>query len=506
MPPTPADDPLSPDLPVEQSSEAESAPSPIAQHPIPDDDVEMEDVGGKIPRWKTQKDESREKLLKKAELYGLRLLKETDHMPQALKKRIFSFGTMVLIREGTHSSNPEDPLREFIEYSLGVDPNMGTFLVCANPFTGNEYWIGFGMGDRIGFLLDLISAIEEDIGKSVNALPIVKAQESAINALVDRYVNATDTNIIKKAFLKSQKAKTALLVLKAREATRLRVERQWELDDIRYHIAHIQQKLHYISCEFLSGWSLLTIPRFNLKNIVKCGGKEELGDRQKAILTQLAHCKFLTRLRTSATKHVLDITEVTESGSSKDCSRCNAKNSPRLSRFYHCRNCKSKMTRDGNAAMKIFTKALATVLMRLNLRDPYPDGDFEGDADEDGDDGDVETADELKIFDAWINGHVMDEDDAEEGRKDGVGVGDEEQERMELDSMDAMDEDRVGVGGVDDAVMGAGGSRVVGSDNMEDHGLFLESNVLSNQLRSRTMRTPVLESQADKTGISIHPA
>jgi ribosomal protein L40E len=499
MPTTPLpDDQVFPELPVDQSSETGSENPPLAQKPVQAKDVEVQGEGQELPRWKTQKEESRKSVLKKADQYGLRLLDKNDHMPESLRKRIYSFGTMVLIRPGTHSNDREDPHREFLEYSLGIDPNMGTFLVCACPWTGDEFWIGFGMGDRIGFLLGLISEIETEIGDAVNVLKVVELQVKAFNTLVDQHVDAQDPSVSKKKFLASQKANTALLVLKAEEAKKLRVNRQRELDEIRTQIAHIQQKLHYISCEFVSAWSLVTIPRFGLKNIIKCGGGSELGDKQKAILTQLAHCKFLTRLRTAASKHQCDIVEVTESGSSKDCSRCNAKNSPRMNRFYHCRNCKTKMTRDGNAAMKIFTKSLATVLMRFNLRDPYPDGDFEGDDDEDGDDGDVETTKELKIFEDWCNNvDVMDEDDAEEGGKDGVG--DDEQDGMEIE------EDRVGVGGLADDVMGAGRSRVVGSDNMEDHGLFLGSNVLSNQLKSRATRTPSRRITIGRTGISIHP-
>jgi hypothetical protein len=99
----------------------------------------------------------------------------------------------------------------------------------------------------------------------------------------------------------------------------------------------------------------------------------------------------------------------------------------------------------------------------------------------------------------WCNNvDVMDEDDAEEGGKDGVG--DEELE----DGME-IEEERVGVGGLADDVMGAGRSRVVGSDNMEDHGLFLGSNVLSNQLKSRATRTPSRRITIGRTGISIHP-
>jgi len=485
-------------LPVAQSVvDMESAPSLLAQQ-LPED-VVMEDTGAVKSKWMIQKEDSREKILKRAEAYGLRLLTDEDHLPETLKKRISTFGTLVLIRPGTHKCKPDDPLREFLEFSLGIDPNMGTFLVCACPFTGDEFWIGFGMGDRIGYLLDLISAIESQIGDDVNELPVVKLQEKVFNDLVDLHVSALDKSSSQKAFLGSQKAKTALLVLKAAEAKKLRVGRQGELDDIRSHIARIQTKLHNISCEFLTAWSLLTIPRFDLKNIVKCGGKGELGDKQKAILTQLAHCKLLTRLRIAAAKCHCDITEVTESGSSKDCSYCNSKNSPRTNRFYHCRNCKTKMTRDGNAAMNIFTKALATVIMRMNLRDPYPDGDFDVDEDDDGSDSDVESEGELQILNDLLEsmeGIV----DVDSGERDGEDMSeDEEQDEMVIDQIkepDKEEEERAGVGGV----MGAGGSRVVGSGYMEDHGLLQGSNVLPKQLRSRASRTPAVESQTDEQG------
>jgi hypothetical protein len=80
---------------------------------------------------------------------------------------------------------------------------MGTFLVCACPWNGDEFWIGFGMGDRIGFLLGLISDIETEIGDEVNLLEVVELQVKAFNTLVDQHVGAQDPSVSKKKFLAS---------------------------------------------------------------------------------------------------------------------------------------------------------------------------------------------------------------------------------------------------------------------------------------------------------------
>jgi transposase len=125
-------------------------------------------------------------------------------------------------------------------------------------------------------------------------------------------------------------------------------------------IHHIQLKLHTISCEFLSHWDLVAIPRFGLQDMIKRGGGSELGDKQKAILAHLAHCKFLDRFRTTARKRGCDVVEVGQAGSTKNCSHCNSKNSPGFNRFYHCRNCKRKMSHDEGweCSLNIFKMAL----------------------------------------------------------------------------------------------------------------------------------------------------
>jgi ribosomal protein L40E len=468
---------------VDTSSPPDITPSPAVDSP---------------QDWKCKKDLCQSILLKKAAKYELRLLKATDHMPEDLKKQIFNFGSMVLIREGNERIDPDNPLRDCLEYSLGIDPNLSTFLVCFCPWTGDEFWIGFGVGDHIGDLLEKISDIESKIGREANNAPVVKRQEGyAIQCATD-YVNANSANS-KARYTEMKKAESDLLSLKAVVAARLReMFYQAELDELRGKIVHLQTKLHNISAQFLSAWSLLAIPRFDLKNIVKCGGKQELGDKQKAILSYLAHCKFLTRLRTAAAKHNCDIAEVTESGSTKNCSKCNAKNSPRLNRFYHCRNCKSKLTRDGNSAKNIFKMALATVLIYLNDRYPLWEYLHRDDDDDESDMGSY--CDEMDEWDYVID----DEEFVKKRKRSDDAMGDEGTEPIAKRRRKSMS----GSGSKDDEAggeSGAGKSRVVGSDNMEDHEPLLSSNVLPLRLKSQAAYSQTVVSQDGKPRISIQP-
>ena len=313
---------------------------------------------------------------------------------------------MVLIREGCNRIDPDNPLRENLEYSLGIDPNSSTFLVCYNPWTGDEWWVGYGVGDHMGYLLGKIDAIESEIGKEADKSPAVKRQEKHAIECALLYVSSTSANC-KVRYREMKEAESKLLSMKAEVAKSLRdAFHQGELDELRGKIQHLQTKLHNIASQFLSAWSLVIIPRFDLQNIVKCGKANELGDKQKAILANLAHCKFLTRLRTSFAKHGNDIVEVTECGSSKNCSDCNSKNSPRFNRFYHCRHCKLKMTRDGNAGKNIFKVALATVLLDLSDRYPSIWKYFETDH---GDESDSDVGSEEDLNRDWVM-TVMDEE------------------------------------------------------------------------------------------------
>ena len=432
------------------------------------------------PKWKVENEHCQSILMKKAAKFGLRLLKETDHMPEALKRQILNFGMLVLIRPGDNTIDPDNPASDSVKFSLGVDPNMGTFLVCHCPWTGDEFWVGFDVGEHIGDLLDKITAIESEIGTEANKSPEVKRQEDVVIRCAVEFINATQANR-KRTYRAKMEAESSLLSLKADIAKRLREAfYQSELDELRGKIYHLQTKLHNIASQFLSPWSIIAIPRFDLKNIVKCGKANELGDKQKAILAYLAHCKFLTRLRTSVAKHGNDIVEVTECGSTKNCSKCNSKNSPRFDRYYHCRHCKSKLTRDGNAAKNIFKMALAAILIYLS--DGYPLWKYLHKDDDD--DSDVGSENELDVEGDW----VMDGDWL-------MGEVDE----FEEDKMDEME----GYGDKDDEAggeSGAGKSRVVGSDNKKDLGPLLSSNVLSNGLTRLARRSGAVDSKLVKQG------
>jgi len=379
--------------------------------------------------WREAKDGAEKRMMDRAEAFGLRRLKPGDHLPPGLSIRIKEFGPNVLFRKGPPlcSKKKNDPLRSCFEYSLGVDPNMGTFLVCACPWTGDEYWIGFGQSIRIGTFLERISTIQSTIGIEVDEDERVADQVRVCDGKADLLLDASSPTSITAAYKASQKAKSDLSKLKASLVKEKTLLQQKEIDCLWEKIHHIQQKLHTISCEFLSHWDLVAIPRFGLQDMIKRGGGSELGDKQKAILTQLAHCKFLDRFRTTARKRGCDVVEVGEAGSTKNCSHCNSKNSPGFNRFYHCRNCKRKMTRDGNAALNIFKMALSVAMMRLKYKGIFPDPSYESEDDGDGDE-EVCSDDEMD----WESEKVLekhDVDDWAEGMKEGMKTGREKGKR-----------------------------------------------------------------------------
>jgi hypothetical protein len=393
------------------------------------DDPPLQSHGGPRESWRDAKEDSEKRLMKQAEKYGLRRLESDDHLPPELKNRIKEFGSNVLFRKGPPlcSKKETDPLRSCFEYSLGVDPNMGTFLVCACPWTGDEYWIEFGQSIRIGTFLDGISTIQSTISNEVDEDERVADQVLVCDGKADLLLDASSPASVTAAYKASQKAKSDLLKLKASLVKEKTLLRQKEIDSLWESIHHIQSKLHTISAEFLSHWDLVAIPRFGLQDMIKRGGGSELGDKQKAILTQLAHCKFLDRLRTTSRKRGCDVVEVGEAGSTKNCSHCNSKNSPGFNRFYHCRNCKRKMTRDGNAALNIFKMALSVAMMRLKYKGIFPDPSYESEDDGDGDE-EVCSDDEMD----WESEKVLenhDVDDWAEGMKEAGKKGREKGKR-----------------------------------------------------------------------------
>jgi hypothetical protein len=365
--------------------------------------------------WRYKKDAATERLMKHAGYYGLRMLRSTDRIPPSLVPRLKELGHLVLIREGPPMCDKKkhDPLRFCLQYSLGTDPNMKCFLVNACDWTGDEFWIGFDQSSRIGAFQAKISAIQSEISVGVKEDERVVQQEDICRQKSDVLISAKDAVAVDKAFKASEKANSDLLKLKAKLTIENTVPRQKEIDDLWLKIDHIQKKLHTISCEFLSHWDLIAIPRFGLHNMIKRGGGKELGNKQKAILSAFAHGKCLDRLKTAARKRGCDIVEVTECGSTKNCSHCNSKNSPLFGRFYHCLNCKRKMTRDGNAALNIFKMALSVILMRLRNKSNFPDLLYDPEEDDDGDDGDVESESELN----WDEERVLEQDEEDTWRE-----------------------------------------------------------------------------------------
>jgi hypothetical protein len=392
--------------------------------------------------WRDAKEDADERLMKQAEKFGLRRLEPGDHLPPELEKRVKEFGNNVLYREGPPPcpKKKDDPLRSLFEYSLGVDPNMGTFLVCVCPWTGGEYWIGFGQSARIGTFLDKISAIQSEIGDEVEKDEKVVAQVAVCWGMDDILIESTPAST-PAAYTASKKAKSDLLKLKASLVKEKTLLRQKEIDSLWESIHHIQSKLHTISAEFLSHWDLVAIPRFGLQDMIKRGGGSELGDKQKAILTQLAHCKFLDRFRTTARKRGCDIVEVGEAGSTKNCSYCNSKNSPAFNRFYHCRNCKRTMTRDGNAALNIFKMALTVAMMRLKFKGTFPDPSYEAGDDDDGDEDDGDEDDEVDDDDDMDceQERVLDHDEVDQWAEDEKEKGEKRKRGSEDDGVDTCE-------------------------------------------------------------------
>jgi hypothetical protein len=181
------------------------------------------------------------------------------------------------IRKGNGVKDPSDQLRDCFEFALSADPNMGTFLVCYCPWSGDEFWIGFGVGERIGCLLEIISGIESNIGTQSDVDP---ERDKKFNHCADRHA-VSSAKDGKSSYEAMTKARTAWLQLKAKKSNLIRKGRQSELDALRAKIDHLRSTLHKIAAQFLSAWSLMLIPRFGLKNMIKFGGWSALGDKQK---------------------------------------------------------------------------------------------------------------------------------------------------------------------------------------------------------------------------------
>ncbi|KAL3893838.1 MAG: hypothetical protein SGCHY_005610 [Lobulomycetales sp.] len=354
------------DKPPDPGPSSDKSPDPGPITGIPGllgsigDDRTVSDIG------QTAREAATKRKLKKAwKKFGLRRLDVTvDHIPEPLKKQMHTFGTNILIRKGPGPRNPDDPLRPALQFNLGVDPNQTTFLVAANPWNGDEFWIGYLDGEAIGKHHDSINSIKSEIGLQVDKKQKVLTAKEQYNAVKKAYFRDPG----KDTFKKYTEAKSAFLKFKAEETKDATKNRQDELDGLWSRIRHLRDKLHDIASNFLSHWDIVAIPRLKLHDLISRSRSSQLHDRSKFILSMLAHCSFLNRLQTTCEKRYCNQVEVSEASSSKLCSHCRATNSPRRSRLYHCRQCKRTMTRDGNAAMNIIIMALVAVARTVRYR------------------------------------------------------------------------------------------------------------------------------------------
>jgi hypothetical protein len=159
------------------------------------------------------------------------MLTKDDRIPPELKSRIKEFGHFVLIREGPPlcCEKKKDPIHPWNR------SKHGQISRCVCPWTGDEFWIGFGQSDRIGSFLDQISAIQYQIGTAVAESAQVEAQVDVCNSVADE--------AIKVAFQASVDTKSDLLKLKASLTKTLTAPRQEELDGLWRKIAHLHTPL-----------------------------------------------------------------------------------------------------------------------------------------------------------------------------------------------------------------------------------------------------------------------
>jgi len=290
-----------------------------------------------------------------------------------------------------------DPIFVFFLCFFCVLNRRDPFISFVHAYNGDEFWIGYGGYIMIERGLDAISKLKTALSDDIDEDERVSSKKASLDKAYNIHISASyscdnslerkenalrkfDDYLKEKKILSSTKEKVRQELMKS--DYQVQFDYQYQL------IFRTRNKLHYIATQFLARWKLIAMPRFDLHNIIKKGGN--LSKKQKTILSYLAHCKMMDRLITTCSIHGGELAQVTEAYSSKDCSFCGARNSPGRSRLYHCRCCKRTMTRDGNAALNIFKMAFATVYMYLHGLDPYPwpDDDYNPDADDGGDSGD----------------------------------------------------------------------------------------------------------------------
>ena len=123
--------------------------------------------------------------------------------------------------------------------------------------------------------------------------------------------------------------------------------------------------MHYKAIAKLMEYSLICIPKLNIKQIIRKEGN--LTQTAKRVLVTEKHCQFLKRLQEKGEQHGKIVKIVDEYLTTKTCSGCFGKYDVKADKVYICPTCKLVIDRDINAARNIYIQQIALLISQIIL-------------------------------------------------------------------------------------------------------------------------------------------
>jgi putative transposase len=117
--------------------------------------------------------------------------------------------------------------------------------------------------------------------------------------------------------------------------------------------------LHYKAITKLSKYSLICIPKLNIKKIMM---EKKIPKMARRILHKQSHSGFIKRLKEKGEMSGIYVKVVSEHLTTKTCGRCFNQYNVESAKTYDCPTCKLKIDRDINAARNIYIQQLSLLL------------------------------------------------------------------------------------------------------------------------------------------------
>jgi putative transposase len=131
---------------------------------------------------------------------------------------------------------------------------------------------------------------------------------------------------------------------------------------IEEKIRNMINDIHYKAINKLMEYSIICIPKINIKNILE---KDQINKKAKRILQAESHGILIRRLKIKGEKKGVEIRIIKEYLTTKTCSKCFSKNNPLKSKIYECIECGQRVDRDHNASKNIYIQEIEKIILEI---------------------------------------------------------------------------------------------------------------------------------------------